>query len=82
MGEFDFNEILAIASAAVAGLVAIYYAIRSGLSRIGESIDGDDFADKAVAKMDEKVTPILEQIADLVNADTHGGVGRGPDNPA
>jgi len=80
--DIDFNMILAAAGGGVAGLVLAYFAIRTGLVRIGQAIEGDDFADRAVAKMDAKVTPILQQIADLVNADTHGGVGRGPDNPA
>jgi len=80
--DIDFNVIIAAAGGGVAGLVLAYFAVRSGLVRIGAAIPGDDFADRAVAKMDEKVTPILNQIADLVNADTHGGVGYGPDNPS
>jgi hypothetical protein len=80
--DIDFQTIIAIAGGAVGGLVLVYFAVRSGLVNIGAAIDGDDFADRAVAKMDAKVTPILNQIADLVNADTHGGTGHGPDNPA
>lgn len=78
--EIDINVIVAAVTGALVGIVAMYFAVRAGLVAIGNAIPGDDFADRAVAKMNETTDPWFRRLEDLLRKDTGKGVGT-PSDP-
>jgi predicted NBD/HSP70 family sugar kinase len=74
----EIGEILQIVLAAVASVVALYFAFREGVRSVGRAIPGPDAFERFDATLEAKADAIFEAIdnaVDTLNPNTNGGPG-------
>jgi hypothetical protein len=79
----DIQEILKWAGGIVGVVAGIWFAFRAGVQSAGQQIPGNDFFERLDAKLDARVgkaEALISQGIDLLNPQTHGGSGNGPES--